>query len=225
MAIDRNFLEYLCEFVTDHKLDLFESVSRKRTRHLALVIEDIYQTHNASACLRSCDCFGVQDVHIIENRYDFEVNVDVALGSAQWLTIHRYQGEGNQTQKCVQHLRDAGYQLVATTPSEDGIELEELDISRKTALMFGTEVEGLSQEALESADACVRIPMFGFTQSFNISVAAAITLHHLSWKMRHSGMDWSLTDAERDEIKFEWVKQVIGHRYDAMKKHFEEQDS
>ncbi len=221
MAIDRKFYDYLCEFVTDHKLELFDSIARKRTRHISLVIEDIYQTHNASACLRSCDCFGIQDVHIIENRYDFEVNVDVALGSAQWLTIHRYRGEGNQTERCIKRLREAGYQLVATTPSENGCDLEDFDISPKTALMFGTEMEGLSDEALAAADKYISIPMFGFTRSFNISVAAAISLHHLSWKLRQTDVDWHLSERERHEIKYEWIKQVIGHRLGPMRRHFE----
>ncbi len=205
----KRLLEFLNSYVSDNKKQLFDKIIKYRTRHLTVVLEDIYQPHNASAVLRSCDCFGIQDVHIIENENTYEVNPDVALGSSKWLDLIKYNSKKNNTLDAFNTLRDKGYRIVATTPHKNDQTLDELDISTKTALVFGTELRGLSDIALDNADAYVKIPMYGFTESFNISVSAAIILHHLSEKLRKSDTDWKLTEDEIIDIKLNWAKTVV----------------
>lgn len=211
--MDRRFLEYLLQFITPHKRALFERNLRQRTRHLTVVLEDIYHSHNASACLRSCDAFGVQDVHIIENRYKYKLNPDIDLGSAKWLTLHRYSAGEDNTPECLAKLRDRGYRIVATSPHAESVAVEDLDVSRPTALLFGTEDEGLTETAIELADETVSIPTYGFAESLNISVAVAVTLHHLSHKLRTSDVSWHLRDAEMEAVRLQWVRRAIpNHR-------------
>ena len=207
----RKFLAYLEGFISENKKELFGKVIQNRTRHITVALEDIYQSQNASAVLRTCDCFGIQDVHIIENRYENSINPDVALGSTKWLNLERYKAEDNNTLGCFRSLRKKGYRIIATSPHRDDIMLADLDLGEKTALVFGTELEGLSQTALENADAFVTIPMYGFTESFNISVSAAITLHHLTEKLRTSEIAWKMTEEEMLDTRILWAKNVVKH--------------
>jgi tRNA (guanosine-2'-O-)-methyltransferase len=209
--LKKNYLEFLLEFVTQHKRSRFEEVVRYRTRHLTIVLENIYQSHNASAVLRSCDCFGIQDVHIIENENQFTVNPDVELGSSQWLTLFRYNEKAADTAGCLAHLKAAGYRIVATSPWKNDYMLSELPMEQKTALLFGTELNGLSQTALEMADCSVRIPMVGFTESFNISVSAAICLYDLTTRLHRSDIEWRLSDSEQIDILIQWAGNVVKH--------------
>ncbi len=202
--------DYFSGFVTERRFALFNQVILNRTRYLSLVLEDIYQPHNASAVLRSCDCFGVQDVHIIENRNVYEVNPDVALGSTKWLSMKRYNRLENNTAECLQQLKSQGYRIVATTPRIEAPLLEDFDLKKgKIALMFGTEQEGLSPEALQLAHEQVRIPMYGFTESFNISVSAALCLFHFTAEVRKQGLSWQLTDEEVIDIQLDWFRNTI----------------
>ena len=200
--------EHLKAFLTDERKELFERVIQMRTRHLTVVLEDIYQPHNASAVLRSCDCFGVQDVHIIEKDHEYEVNPGVALGASKWLTMHKYSETG-ALNTCVTNLKDKGYHVVATTPHHDQNTIQRLPIDKPIALMFGTEVHGLSERAIELADSHVVIPMHGFTESFNISVSAAICLHDLTTRLHSSEVDWKLSAAEQEDLLLEWAQKSI----------------
>ncbi len=156
--------------------------------------------------MRSCDCFGIQDVHVIENKYSYRINDEIALGAEQWLTVRRYNQSSDNTRACLESLKSRGYTLVATTPHKNDINLEEYDFSRPTALLFGTEKEGLSSTALEMADTYMKVPMVGFTESLNISVCAAVCLHHLSWKLRQSEIHYSLSEYEYWELLYNWVR-------------------
>ncbi len=205
----QELLTTLLGMISDHKNDLFKNIIENRSRHLTVVMEDIFQSQNASAVLRSVDCFGVQDVHIIENRNEYTLNPLVALGSSKWITMHKYSESSNNTEEAFNHLRSQGYQIVATTPHINDIELEELDITKKTALVFGTELEGLSEYAIKNADIHMKIPMFGFTESFNISVSAALCMHHLSGKIRKSDFDWKLSETEKTDVLLDWARSVV----------------
>lgn len=211
MDIDNKklLLNHLMQFVTESRKARFDAVIKYRTRYLTIVLEDIFQPHNASAVLRSCDCFGIQDVHIIENSNKYEVNPDVALGSSKWLTLLKYNQDNNNTRNCLETLRANGYRIVATTPHEDGCTIDELPLGQKTALVFGTELEGLTPLALEMSDAFVKIPMYGFTESFNISVSAALSLYHLTEKLRKSSIRWQLSEDEELDIRLLWVRQSV----------------
>ena len=196
LEIRKKFLKYLESFITENKRTLFDKIITQRTKHITVALEDIYQSQNASAVLRTCVCFGIQDVHIIENKNTYSVNPDVALGATKWLNLKKYNQGENNTLACYHALREKGYRILATTPHKDDALLDELSLDTKVALVFGTELEGLSDVAIENADAYVKIPMYGFTESLNISVSAAITLHHLTEKLRNSKLDWQLKEEE-----------------------------
>ncbi|MBN2236863.1 MAG: RNA methyltransferase [Bacteroidales bacterium] len=201
--------EKLFEFISDGKKNLFANIIKYRTRYLTLVLEDIYQPQNASAVLRTADCFGLQDVHIIENRNEFELNPEVVLGASKWLSIHRYNQSENNTLNAIQNLKSQGYRLVATMPHSKDILLPDLQMDQKTALFFGTERLGLSKVVQEHADAFVKIPMYGFTESYNISVAAAICVQDLTSKFRKSSIPWQLTEEEEVDVKLTWARSII----------------
>jgi len=203
-------IKYLKDFVTENRWQRITEVLEKRTRHLTVVLEDIYQPHNASAVLRSCDCFGIQDVHIIENRNEFDPNQGITIGADQWISIHSYNESGvNNTKRCYEHLREQGYRIIATTPHEDDVTIDELPVDQKTALVFGAELKGLSDYALENADGYARIPMVGFSESFNISVGAAICLYEFTTKLHKSDIEWELCNAEKMELQCKWLENSI----------------
>lgn len=209
--MQNEILEYLSTFITPERLALFNKVLQKRTKYITVVLEDIYQSQNASAVLRTCDCFGVQDVHIIENRNQFNVNKEVSLGSSKWLSLHKYSEAENNSVEAVRKLKTQGYRIVATTPHKNDQSLPDFDLTRgKTALIFGSELPGISEQLMNEADEFLKIPMFGFTESFNISVSAAIILHHLTSKVRNDkNIDWQLTTEESEAIKLEWIRNTI----------------
>jgi len=200
---------YLTGFVSDDKIVRLDEIALSRTRYLTVVLEDIFQSQNASAVLRTCDCFGIQDVHIIENRNPYEINPDVELGSAKWLNMNRYNSNGHNTLDAYNVLRENGYKIVATSPHHKEMMMQDLPVDSKIALVFGTEREGLSEIALQNADAYVKIPMYGFTESFNISVSAAMSVFYLSEKIRNSGIQWQLQEEEAIDIKLNWICNVI----------------
>lgn len=196
----------ICELFSDNKQQLFERLAPLRTRHITVVLEDIYQSHNASAVLRSCDCFGIQDVHVVENRNNFNPAGDVAVGASKWVDYYKHPS----IQETYQHLHAQGYRIIATLPHEQDTIITDLSVKDPLALVFGTELTGLSQEAIEGADGYVKIPMYGFTESFNISVCAALSLFHLSERMRaDSSIRWQLDDEAQLRLKLFWSMQVI----------------
>jgi tRNA (guanosine-2'-O-)-methyltransferase len=176
---------------------------------MTIVLEDIYQSHNASAVLRTCDCFGIQDVHIVENSNRYQVNPDVALGASKWLTLVKYNRGEHNTAECLSHLKTDGYRIICTSPHEEGHTPETLPLDGKFALVFGTELAGLSPAAMEMADGFIRIPMVGFTESLNISVSAAILMNRLSSRLRASEFDWALPVTERTTVLLDWATNTI----------------
>lgn len=207
---DKNLIQYFKTFITHNRLEKMGKVLLERTRYLTVVLENIYQPHNASAVLRSCDGFGMQDVHIIENSNPYRVNPGVSLGSSQWLTLHKYNKENENTLTAIKKLKANEYRIVATTPHKDDKNLEDFDLSKgKIALFFGTEMHGLSDIVLENADEFMKIPMYGFVESFNISVSCAISLQNLSHRLRESNIDWKLDALEKEEILLEWMRNTI----------------
>jgi tRNA (guanosine-2'-O-)-methyltransferase len=201
---------HLLQFVTDEKRTRMEEVIANRTNHLRVVLEDIFQPHNASAVMRSCECFGIQHLHVIENQYKYTLNRDVALGSSNWINLHRHQDpDADNTVACLGELRSQGFRIVATSLDASSIPLHDLPLDEKTALWFGTEEHGLSDTVLREADAHVHIPMLGFTQSFNISVSAAICLYELRTRLIEGGFDKGLSDAEQREVYRVWLRSTL----------------
>ncbi len=203
---DRECLAFLESFITETRRHKIDTVLSSRTAHLRVVLEDIFQPHNASAAMRSCECFGVQHMDIIENRYAYLPNNEVSMGAGKWVSLHRHrQPDMDNTTTCLQGLKQQGYRIVATALREGAIALADLDISQPTALCFGTEEDGLSETALALADDVMCIPMFGFTQSFNISVAVSLTLYDLCTRMRRERDDWHLSVDEQLALRWQWV--------------------
>jgi tRNA (guanosine-2'-O-)-methyltransferase len=208
--LKQELIKYLSKYVTDTRINLFDKIIQYRTKYITVVLEDIYQPHNASAVLRTCDCFGIQDVHIIENKNQYRINPDVTLGSNQWLTINKYYKEKHNTLATIKNIKSKGYRIIATTPHKNDVNLNEFDIEKgKIALFFGAELPGLSNVVLDNADEFVKIPMYGFTESYNISVSAAIILHHISEKLRNSNINWQLTENQREDVMLNWLKTSI----------------
>jgi tRNA (guanosine-2'-O-)-methyltransferase len=210
----KDLINYLKSFVTDNRLARFDQVLSQRMNHMQIVLENIYQPHNASAVLRSADCFGVQYIHAIEKRNKYIVNEDVAMGSGNWVTLNKFReedsGEGTATKKCLSTLKENGFTIVATTPHEKEVTLDQLPVDKKFALVFGTEQEGISQDVFSNADAFVKIPMYGFTESFNISVCAALCMYELTKRIRSSSeIKWQLTEEEKTDVYLAWLRNTI----------------
>lgn len=219
--MNQELLEYLSSFLTPARLLLFNNILEKRTRYITVVLEDIYQSQNASAVLRTCDCFGIQDVHIIENRNKFQVNKEITLGSSKWLSLKKYNKNKINSLFAIHQLKEKGYRIVVTSPHTNDIELPDFDLTKgKTALFFGSELPGVSEVIMNEADEFLKIPMFGFTESFNISVSAAIILHHLTNNLRNTeDINWQLSEEEKTDIKLQWIRNTI-KRSELLEKRF-----
>ena len=216
----KELIAHLRPLVTNERWNRFQEVLSERTNYLTVVLENIYQPLNASAVLRSADCFGIQDVHVIENYNEFTPNREVAMGASRWLNIQRYNEENNNTLQCIQKLKKKGYRIVATTPHKNDCNLQDYDLTKgKTALLFGTEVEGLTDVALQEADEYLKIHMYGFTESFNLSVAVAVCLQHLSVQLRKENIDWQLDEANKNKTLLNWLRCSI-NRSEEVEKDF-----
>ena len=203
--MDLDLLEHLQGFLTDRRKETFEGVLSKRTRHFTVVTEDVYQLHNTSAVMRSCDVFGVQDLSIVEEIHSKRIDKEIAMGAQKWVNLHRY----NSVATCIDDLKSQGYQIVATSPHNQSVALHDFDVTKKSAFFFGKERDGLSQIVLDAADVSLKIPMYGFTESLNISVSAAIVLQHVVTKLKQSDVDWSLTKDEKNVLRILWAKNTI----------------
>jgi tRNA (guanosine-2'-O-)-methyltransferase len=203
-------LSFYSQFVTPRRLQLIHDKAELRTRFITIVIEDVYQTHNASAILRTCDCFGIQDVYFIENQNKYEISSQVALGASQWLNVNRIDVNAESDMDLIHRFRSKGYRIVATTPHANSINLEDFDTETSPfVLFFGTELTGLSNYFIENADVRLKIPMVGFTESLNISVSAGIFLHHLSSRLRSSNQQIGLSEEEKRLLKVQWLKNSV----------------
>ncbi len=208
---EKQLLDYLSGYLTPNRIDTFNQVLAMRTRYITVVLEDTDKAQNASAVIRTCDCFGIQDIHAIENRTDFNVNRDIAMGASKWLSLKKYSEGEDNTMDAIRYLKSQDYRIVATSPHIDDQELVDFDLAKgKIALFFGSEKPGISETVQKEADEFIKIPMYGFTESFNISVSAAIILHHLTLKMRQNpSISWKLSEEEINDIKLKWVRRSI----------------
>lgn len=219
-SLKKDFIAFLSECIYERRVSQIQRVLESRTRYITVVLEDIYQSQNASAVLRTCDCLGLQDIHIIENRHSFNINPQVVLGSNKWLTIKKYKNEPDNSIKAIEVLRNEGYRILATTPHTEEVPLDRFDLQKgKVALFFGTELSGLSKTVLNNADEFVSIPMYGFTESFNISVSAAIVLYSLTKTLRDSNIQYQLSDDEREDLLLLWLKATT-KKWEMMEKRF-----
>jgi tRNA (guanosine-2'-O-)-methyltransferase len=209
LTIDEKVLEEFYDIVSESKKEMYDRIASQRTNHLTVVLENIHQEHNASAVLRSCDCFGIQNLHVIEKNNRYKVQRDIALGAGRWVDVFNYDQGEQPTRDCLLKLKDRGYKIVATTPHERDVTIHELPLDQPVALVFGTEKKGISKEVVELADEFVRIPMYGFTESFNISVSAALALNILRQRLEQSDLSWKLNDEEQTLLKIKWCKKIL----------------
>ena len=201
---------YLKTFLSDNRSELFERVVANRTRHLTVVLEDIYQQHNANAVIRNCECFGIQDLHVIENENTFKGHRYVSSGAWKWIHVKHYNREKNNNRIAVKTLKESGYRVITTSPHSSK-SIEDLDLSEPTALVFGNEKWGMSEDMLSLADDSVHIPMYGMTESLNLSVSVALGLQICISRLRQSETDWKLSEKEQDELLLEWTRKSVKH--------------
>jgi tRNA (guanosine-2'-O-)-methyltransferase len=202
---DLKLIEYLESYLTVSRKSRFHKVLSQRTKHFTVATEDVYQLHNTSAVIRSCDVFGIQEVNIVEEHNTKRIDREIAMGAQKWVDLNRF----HSVKDCISDLKQKGYQIVATTPHKTDCELHDFDIHKKSCFFFGRETEGLSQEVLDAADCYLKIPMVGFTESLNISVSAAIILQHVTTKLRKTHIPWQLSDSEMIAKRFDWCKKTI----------------
>ena len=202
---DLAYLAYLEGFLTENRKEKFLKVLENRTNHFTIAIEDVFQLHNTSAVMRSCEVFGIQQLNVIEEKYTKSIDKEIAMGAQKWVDVNRFESIG----ECISDLKGKGYQIIATTPHQNDCLLDDFDISKRSALFFGTERNGLSEEILQLADGFIKIPMAGFTESLNISVSAAIIIQNIMERLRKSEIDWHLSQEEILEKRMLWAKNTI----------------
>ena len=209
-SLKLELIEHLSQFLTEERLLLFQEKLKERSNRITLVLEDVFQSRNISAAMRSADCFGIQNIHIIENKNNFAKDKSVSLGAGKWINIKQYNTEENNTINCLKKLKKEGYQIIATSPHNTNISLDEIDVkNNKIAIILGTELTGLSEKALSFADKRMKINMYGFTESLNISVSAAICCQSISSKMRKETTGWEVTEEEKTDILLNWIRNSI----------------
>ena len=207
-AKQQHIIDYLSGFINEERRQRLGEILRLRTRHITVVLEDIYQPQNASAVVRTCECLGLQEIHVVENRHEYRLNPAVAQGSSKWIELVKHNRvEEDNTRACIDHLRQRDYRIIAMNPAPEGKTVEQLDVSNKLALCFGSEEPGLSATLQELADETVRIPIHGFTRSYNLSVSAAISLYSLVTNLRNSGVNWQLDERDATDLYIKWLTQ------------------
>ncbi|MAO10137.1 MAG: rRNA methyltransferase [Flavobacteriaceae bacterium] len=216
--MDSQLLKYLQNHITDRRQELFKEVLARRTRHFTVVTEDVYQLHNTSAVMRTCDVFGIQDLHVVEEKLGKRVDREIAMGAQKWVSLNRY----DSIETCMDSLKQQDYQLIATTPHNESTLLHEFDVTKKSAFFFGKEREGLSDTVLNNADGYLKIPMYGFTESLNISVSAAIILQDVVTRLKQSDIHWKLSEEEKHEIELMWTKNTLKSSEKIIKRYHEQ---
>lgn len=208
MNIDDLVLEEFYKIISLNKIELFDSIAALRTDYLTVVLENIYQEHNASAVLRTCDCFGVQTLHAIEKNNKYKVQRDIARGAGRWVDLNNYDTP-HPTHDCLSKLKKSGYVIVATTPHENETTLSELPLDAPIALVFGTEGEGISEDVTKMADYFVKIPMYGFTESYNVSVSVALTLQFFRNRLENENVPFLMNSQDQTKLKIKWCTKII----------------
>ncbi len=208
MSSIESCIETLYEFITDERKERFEEVLKKRTKHITLILEDIYQSRNISAMMRSADGFGLQELHIIEDNHKWTGTKSVSKGASSWLTLHKYKGEDPVTD-CIENLKAHGFRIVATSPHKSGYTPDSLPIDKPLAIVMGTELTGISNKLMSQVDDYVEIPMYGFSESFNVSVAASIALNRLRTRIEEAGVNNGLSEEEKQKLRMVWAYKTV----------------
>jgi len=216
-----NIIAKLTNVINDDRISLLKEVLDQRTRYLTVVLDDIYYPQNASAILRTSECLGIQDLYAIEDKNKLKVNSDVVKGASKWINLRRYNEQDGRNE-CIEGLKQQDYKIVAMTISEDCIPLEQLPIDKKLALCFGCEETGLHKDIENKADYKVQIPITGFTQSYNVSVSAGISLYYLINRIKESRHNWQLNQEEKEKLLIDWLSKSTPTGNSLLEKYMEE---
>lgn len=199
-------IECLADFMSEERFATLNRAVGQRTRYMTLLAENMYHPQNASALVRHCEAFGVQDLHTVETLCAFNPNLNIVRGTDKWIDIHRHAS----TTEALSHLRSAGYRIVATTPHRESCTPETFDVAKGPfVVVMGTEKTGISDEVMEAADDFLKIPMCGMVESLNVSACAAIVVYMLSERIRQSVEGWQLSDEERTRTLYRWCMESV----------------
>ncbi len=204
------YLHYLKKFVTKERQEKIKEILTLRTRHVTIALEEVSQSQNVAAIMRTCEAMGIQDAYSIERDTAIDIKTNIARGAIQWMTLHRYKikDQANPTLACIKKLQTEGYHVIATSPHATK-KLLDIPVDKKIAFVFGTEISGLSDLALAAADERISIPQYGFVESFNVAVSAALCLYDVTTRLRASAIPWQLTSEEQFELELEWMEQSV----------------
>ena len=197
--------DYLKQFLTDERLSKIEHFSQESSDFVLPVMEDVYQFRNAAAIVRSVEACGFHHVVALEEENVFNPNLKVTKGAETWVKVEKMPNNLDS----LKEIKNRGYKILAVSPEKNATMLPDYEVKEPIALVFGTELEGVSDEILEFADETLAIPMYGFTKSFNVSVAAAICMYELKQKLMKSGIDYKLSEEKLLEMKIRWTVNSI----------------
>ena len=201
----QEIFDYLKQFLTDERLSKIEHFSQESSDFVLPVMEDVYQFRNAAAIVRSVEACGFHHVVALEEENVFNPNLKVTKGAETWVKVEKMPNNLDS----LNEIKNRGYKILAVSPENNATMLPDYEVNEPIALVFGTELEGVSDEILDFADETLAIPMFGFTKSFNVSVAAAICMYELKQKLMKSGIDYKLSDEKLLEMKIRWTVNSI----------------
>lgn len=199
--LQEDLYEYMKGFLTEERLSKIDRFAEESSDFVLPIMENIYQFRNAAAIIRSVEACGFHKIIALEDENVFNPNAKVARGADNWMQIEKMERSINS----LQQIKDRGYKIVAVSPEKEAVSLPNFDISQPVALIFGTEKEGVSPEMLEFADETLIIPMYGFTESFNVSVAAGICMYTLKQKLIDSGIEYKLSPEKKLAMKTQWA--------------------
>jgi len=205
MKTNQEIYDYLQQFLTDERLSKIEHFSKESSDFVLPVMEDVYQFRNAAAIVRSVEACGFHHVVALEEENVFNPNLKVTKGAETWVQVEKMPNNLDS----LKEIKSRGYRILAVSPEKNATMLPDYEVKEPIALVFGTELEGVSDEILDFADETLAIPMFGFTKSFNVSVAAAICMYELKQKLMKSGIDYKLSKEKLLELKIRWAKNSI----------------
>jgi tRNA (guanosine-2'-O-)-methyltransferase len=208
---DEGFLKYLEGMMPESKMQKIAQVLPYRTRHVVTVIENVLDSNNTNAILRTSEALGIQEAHLVYGNIKYIPQKSVSKGAHLWMDTFKYGEEHcNNALECIRGLKNRGYQLAVTSP--DGkCATEDLDICKPIAVCFGQESKGISEVFINCADITIRLPQHGFTNSYNVAVAAGMVLMPIMKELRKSNIAWQLSHDEQKAIYHRWILNYTEH--------------
>ncbi|MGZ5196751.1 MAG: TrmH family RNA methyltransferase [Kaistella sp.] len=202
---DQQTFDYLKQFLTHDRLTKIEHFAPESSDFVLPVMEDIFQFRNAAAIVRSVEACGFHKIVAMESENEFNPNLRVTKGAETWVEVEKMPHHLDS----LQEIKNRGYKILAVSPEKNATMLPDYELTGPVALVFGTEKEGVTEEILDFADETLAIPMYGFTRSFNVSVAAAICFYELKQKLIKSNLDYKLSEEKLWKMKIRWAKNSI----------------